>query len=409
MEEVIMNIDNMLCGKLLGDGRIQLEAENRKGRFYFKQSERMYVLDTLLLIKDSNLDIQFEKTMPRPILGKRLGGEHPAFEVVSLSSKYFSELYKIWYKGDLKIIPKDYIKKNLNSQSLALWYQDDGHLKVKDDRIIISTESFTKKEVHFLINILKEKFNIESRIDHVKENQYRIDISKNRYTHLFLTYVSPYLCDSMSRKSHQKKYKELSNQNCDLLYRRNEMKEDLSHISLNISKSLKDKLLQHDPIKVQEYLFRKVSEELIYIRGNEYRKNLIKRSLSSEFIKEREKEKLTKYQPRIFKFVDRGLDVLIKWTGLEKGEYLQLLLEDALSSFEFNHYSASEIADDLLDIPRTTLNNWLNVYSDYFAPVYYGISTRKFYSKEAIEVLKKVKMLKDSGIKSSKLIKDRLD
>lgn len=55
----------------------------------------------------------------------------------------------MWYPNDKKVLPFDFIERFLDKQALALWYQDDGHLKLVNglvSKIVLSTDSFSAKE-----------------------------------------------------------------------------------------------------------------------------------------------------------------------------------------------------------------------------------------------------------------------
>jgi hypothetical protein len=59
----------------------------------------------------------------------------------------------------------------LSEVSLAFWLSGDGSYNKIKKVIILSTHSYEKKEVDLLSGAIFNKFNIESRIEHTKNNQ----------------------------------------------------------------------------------------------------------------------------------------------------------------------------------------------------------------------------------------------
>ena len=57
-------------------------------------------------------------------------------------------------------------------------------------------------------------------------------------------------------------------------------------------------------------------------------------------------------------------------------------------------YSAAALATEL-NVPRTTINDWLNRYADYIDTI--AVGKRKVYSQESLEVLKTIANLRDNG------------
>jgi hypothetical protein len=82
---------------------------------------------------------------------------------------------------------------------LAWWYQDDGHLKIDDNKvrkIILSTDNFSREENEKLLVLLKQKFNLSFSLD----GQNRLCIYDQVQIIYFLYKVKPYIHFSMDRK-----------------------------------------------------------------------------------------------------------------------------------------------------------------------------------------------------------------
>ena len=73
--------------------------------------------------------------------------------------------HKIFYFEKRKAIPFDFKNVFTSKWSLLIWYLDDGNLRTDCNAFRFSTDSFTKKEVLPLIEILKENFGIQAQIN----------------------------------------------------------------------------------------------------------------------------------------------------------------------------------------------------------------------------------------------------
>ncbi|WP_158541056.1 hypothetical protein [Sporosarcina sp. BI001-red] len=90
----------------------------------------------------------------------------------------------------------------LNAEALAWWYQDDGHLKVEDGimrKVVLSTDSFTINENLWLIQLLKNKFNLHFSFD----SQNRLLLYDQAQIIQFLNIVTPYVQPCMNRKAYR--------------------------------------------------------------------------------------------------------------------------------------------------------------------------------------------------------------
>lgn len=188
----------MLIGKLLGDGNIIIQ-KNRKPRFRFGHS-----------IKDRDWCVHCYQKLAcflplnppkyRRVIDSRIKrGFSELYYVQSKTAPIYVHLKEIWYNNTVKVIPKEFVEKLMTPLSLAWWYQDDGHLKMKGNipqKIILSTESFSQEEILFLHNLLLNKFHLNFSTD----NNKRLVLYNRRSILAFLSLVRPYLSKGMKRK-----------------------------------------------------------------------------------------------------------------------------------------------------------------------------------------------------------------
>ncbi|WP_167449449.1 endonuclease [Halobacillus trueperi] len=194
-----MKYKSRITGKLLGDGSITKQT-GRKPRFQFIHtiSDRgwcEYCYDNLKEV------IPLQPPRPRRNIDKRLSkGYSESVQSQSKTSTIICYLESQWYKDRKKILPTELIEESLTVESLAWWYQDDGHLKIQNHqpvKIILSTESFTREENEQLISLLYKKFHLVFSID----GKNRIALYNRRSIQYFLHLITPFIHSSMNRKT----------------------------------------------------------------------------------------------------------------------------------------------------------------------------------------------------------------
>ena len=94
--------------------------------------------------------------------------------------------------------------ENMSLPGLAIWYMDDGSLKHRDDStasptIILSTNSESRDEIDFLIDMLKNRFGIEC--NYRKEKKYGSIYITADGTQRFLNLVTPFIPMCMRYKT----------------------------------------------------------------------------------------------------------------------------------------------------------------------------------------------------------------
>lgn len=101
----------------------------------------------------------------------------------------------MFYNKNIKIVPLN-LYELFTYESLAHWIMGDGTKAHKG--LVLQTQSFTIKEVVFIISILIYKFNLKCSI-HIQRNQPTIYISSKSITKI-KSYILPYICNSMRYK-----------------------------------------------------------------------------------------------------------------------------------------------------------------------------------------------------------------
>jgi len=185
-------LKEIIVGTLLGDGT--LETCNR-GRTYRLKIEHC-------LKQKDYVDWLYEKlrdfTGTRPKVRVRIdkGKKNFRYGFSTFSCGNFRFFGKQFYNEEGKRrIPK-IIKKLLTPRAMAVWFMDDGSIKsLKHKGFVIHTLNFSRKDLKLLQRVLKEKFNLETRLHRQKKyrkTRWRIYIPGFE-REKFLKLIQPYL------------------------------------------------------------------------------------------------------------------------------------------------------------------------------------------------------------------------
>lgn len=192
IEEVTNKEKAILIGILLGDGNIyKKENSNKNASFSTVHSpkQKLYSIHiaTVLIRLGARLYFSQHKTPD-----KRNNKYYQSYIVRFKSSKFFDNLYSIFYRNRIKIIP-DYIYNYYTAESLAYQYMDDGSKICGTYKI--ATNCFTISELQKFQYFLLTKFNLKTTL-HKDHGIYIKKESANTFKEL----ISPYIIDSMKYK-----------------------------------------------------------------------------------------------------------------------------------------------------------------------------------------------------------------
>lgn len=190
MVKISHTLLSLLIGLILSDGWLQINKVGNT-RFFFKQSTHKLEYFFYVFNRLSHYCSSYPYITTTRINGK-------AFSGISFTTRTlpcFTELYQMFYDNSLKIVPLD-LYELLTYESLAHWIMGDGTKSHKG--LVLETQSFTVKEVSFIISILIYKFNLKCSL-HMQRNQPTIYISSKSMTKI-QPYILPYFCNSMRYK-----------------------------------------------------------------------------------------------------------------------------------------------------------------------------------------------------------------
>jgi hypothetical protein len=105
-------------------------------------------------------------------------------------------IYNAFYNDGIKTVPS-ILRSYMTPLTLAIWISDDGGWAGSGVRI--ATHSFPFDEVNFLINLLKEKFDLNCTIQLINSGKYQIYIKSDSIKSL-RDLILPFLHPSMHYK-----------------------------------------------------------------------------------------------------------------------------------------------------------------------------------------------------------------
>lgn len=188
----------LINGKLLGDGNLSIEKnKSPRLRFQHRILDQDWCFFCYKCLKDV---IPLSPPKYKKDIDPRVkAGYSESFYVQSKTSPVLTCLRDQWYDGKIKVLPIDLLYATLTPESLAWWYQDDGHLLTIGNlvrKIILSTDNFTPNENTLLIELLKEKFKLKFSLD----GQNRLCLYDQRQIFYFFHLIGEYIHPSMIRK-----------------------------------------------------------------------------------------------------------------------------------------------------------------------------------------------------------------
>jgi heme/copper-type cytochrome/quinol oxidase subunit 1 len=195
MVNIPSHLQSILVGILISDAWLQINKAGNT-RLAFKQS-----IDKLeYLFYVFNKLSHYCSTYPH-LTKTNINGQ--IFYGISFSTRSypcFTELYQICYNKSIKIVPLN-LYEIVTYEALAHWIMASGTKTYNG--ITLQTQSFTVKEVVFIVNVLIHKFHLKCSI-HMQRGQPTIYISSKSMEKI-QAYILPYICNSMRYKLFIKK------------------------------------------------------------------------------------------------------------------------------------------------------------------------------------------------------------
>lgn len=177
---------SIIIGSILGDGYLRIIPGRRDA---FLEINHSFKAKEYVDWKFKNLR-HICSSSPRV---RKNNEDRIAYRFFTKQHPEITKLYKLFYKDNRKMIPKNLI---LDPVSIAVWYMDDGS-KSRDIDVYLNTQQFTQNEQRILLYCLRQ-FNIKARLNKDKK-YYRIRILKESIAD-FMRLIHPYIVPSMRYK-----------------------------------------------------------------------------------------------------------------------------------------------------------------------------------------------------------------
>lgn len=181
--------EQVLIGKMLGDGSIHTKESTASIRFSHKKDHEDYLVWTEQALGEICANRQTECVS---------GYGTKMVRGMSQYNGFIKDLFSDWFVSDKKEVPVSIISK-LGPIALAFWYMDDGslsHHKNQEDRAMFATNGFSEQSVDNLILAL-EKFDIHAI--KYQASGWRLRLNADDAERLFLI-VAPYVPSIMQYK-----------------------------------------------------------------------------------------------------------------------------------------------------------------------------------------------------------------
>lgn len=190
MVNIPYNLQSLIIGILISDGWLQINKAGNT-RLSFKQSLDKFEYFWFVFNKLSH----YCSSLPYITKTKIKDNIFYGISFTTRSYPCFTEYYNILYDNNVKTVPLN-LYNLINYEVFAHWIMCDGTRTGKG--ITLQTQSFSIKEVAFIISILNHKFDLNCNI-HMQRNKPTIYISTKSMKKI-QPYILPYFCKSMRYK-----------------------------------------------------------------------------------------------------------------------------------------------------------------------------------------------------------------
>lgn len=185
-------LESILVGILISDGWLGINKSGNT-RLFFKQSFDKLEYFFYVYNKFSHYCSNYPALQKTKLNNKYFYGIYFATRTLPCFTYY----YNIFYPNNVKTVPLD-LYNLLTYEALAHWIMGDGTKTYHG--ITLQTQSFTIKEVAFIVSVLIYKFDLNCSI-HMQRKMPTIYIGTKSMQKL-QPHILPYICESMKYKLH---------------------------------------------------------------------------------------------------------------------------------------------------------------------------------------------------------------
>lgn len=191
---------DILIGSMLGDGNLALNPKNRSKNA--RLTIRRSIKDKDYLLWEAKEFTQFmtnNAVSEYSYFDDRTQKIYKGISLITRAAPALTNYFCQWYLDNVKIVPKNII---LTPLILLIWFLDDGSAyygKHGDVQFKLSTNGFSKEEVHFLRDKLVDRYSSKFSVN--KNDHKFIITSYGDAAFNFIDEIDPILPECMSRKA----------------------------------------------------------------------------------------------------------------------------------------------------------------------------------------------------------------
>jgi hypothetical protein len=194
--ELSLEQKEAIIGIMLGDGHLIRAKPTHNARLQIDQSypeKEQYIMSLYKLLEP--LTAMSPTILTRK--DKRSGSVTQSKYFRTLSMPCLNYYHEIFYNNKVKIVPRN-LGKLLTARGLAFFIMDDGGKSVYN-QTILHTRAYSLDDVKFIQSVLFENFELKTRLEEKKKDQWVIFIPV-RQKNLLKDIVGPFIHESMLYK-----------------------------------------------------------------------------------------------------------------------------------------------------------------------------------------------------------------
>jgi len=198
----------IVAASLLGDGNIHRENGTKNGRFNLTQvpTHRDHVEYVAQFLEPITRIRRYEQLPTDKVIVGKQSRSNGRYSIISMNHPFYTHIYNRVYGTGRKTVDPHYLTL-LDYEMLAIWYQQDGSLGVKNHTTyrvpLLMTDNFSMPEVMLLSKAIYEKLDIITTLQKNRkqngEYYYRLRFGA-KTTEKFIEGITPFVQPSFQYK-----------------------------------------------------------------------------------------------------------------------------------------------------------------------------------------------------------------
>lgn len=185
-----------IIGMVLGDGHLNLSGRSTNAHMDFAHSSKQ---KDYAVWKSDILGQLTDVLVTEGVITVK-GKEYEKVRVLSKTNPLYTHLWKRFYHNGRKTIDH-FLMNSLTPLGLAIWYQDDGHLKNHENYLtpMLETNCFNVAEHEIMTKSLADKFQLEFRANHLNAKYLMLRL-RRKDREKFFSIIKDFIHPSMEYK-----------------------------------------------------------------------------------------------------------------------------------------------------------------------------------------------------------------